>query len=72
MLKRQGGTVDAIAQAGRWWAVGKDMAEMRAAIGAADFRAGQSIGGIRVTGYRIVARRCEKARPAGAGCELGV
>jgi hypothetical protein len=59
--------IDAIAQALRIWAVGKDMAEVRVALRAAYLGAAYKPGAVLVLAYGVFARGCVEARPASSG-----
>src|SRR3546814_16862229 len=64
--------VDTVAQPGRRRAIGKYMAEMAAAIGAADLRADHAELVVAVFRHDARLHRLEIARPAASGVELGV
>ena len=57
----QRGRVHAVAQAGGRRAVGKDMAQMRAAVSADGFGAAHAVGVIDFLGNRLAASRLRKA-----------
>src|SRR6202043_1987748 len=70
-VERQGKTVHAVAQPGRFRTVVEHVAEMAAATPAVDLGAGHAEGGILAFADRIFQRLIE-ARPAGAALELGL
>src|SRR5215471_6927810 len=70
-LERESETVHAIALAGWRRAVGKDMAEMAAALRTVDARTNHAERAVLLDPNRIVERGPE-ARPAGAAVELGI
>src|SRR6185369_10793720 len=63
--------IDAVALAGRRRAVGEDMALVRAAAGADDFRSDHAVAGVANVFQVVGAERLSEARPAGAAFELG-
>ena len=56
---------------GRWWAVRECMSKMAATAGANDLGAQHAVTGVAYCGHMCWIIWCEKARPAGAGIELG-
>ena len=71
LLKLQRRRIDAIAQARGLRTVLEDVAEVRVAPGAVDFRAPHEEG-VVLARADVVRDGCMKTRPAGAGLELGV
>src|SRR6266508_5040132 len=64
--------VDAVPLAGRVWAVGEHMAEMRVTGGAADFDPAHPVAVVHLGLDRVLLGRLEEARPARARVELGL
>src|SRR5271156_1841755 len=62
--------IDAVAQSGGRWAVGKDVAEMGAAVLAGHFSANHAVTAIVVFRYIFFLERGREAGPAAAGIEF--
>src|SRR4051794_2425567 len=71
-LQLQGGRVDAVAESGRRWAVGEDVAEVAATAAACDLGPGHEVAPVLVLGDLIRADRPVEAGPAGSRVELGI
>jgi hypothetical protein len=69
-LESQGDAIDAITQAGRAWAVRKDMAEMRVAAVAMHLGPTHEPAVVRLFAHHLGVKRGKEAGPAGAGIEF--
>lgn len=71
-LEHHGMTVDAVTQACRWRAIGKDVTKMSAAIGAANFSAHHPVADVAMLCHGIGLHGFEITGPAASGIELRI